>query len=383
MAAARLRRQGTLQGVKATLDCRSYSLGPLTCANEAIPGVGTPSARVLTSLRQSTGSCNRRAQVLDGAPELKRDKPGACTLPCLQPVWELACFGASLVPCARRCGPPGFYDTLPLPPPAAAWYPPPAGRSFTSAMVLTSTPLETKAAAAAYNQSHTRLAIADTGGRLTFWQREGAGRSWALAGSLPLEGLRVTALCWAATQFGGLLAGGAADGSVAVWQEQPGEAGWRLAALLREGALGVQDLAFAPPELGPLLAVAYADGVVRCAAGAAGCAPGLSPASGMEAARPESRLVFNYAQESSCALPGLTHVLLSIPVACLASSPGSSKPQRCWQQPAGSCRTTSGWAAPPAPPPRSAGGRRRRACRRCCWWARRARGRRCGGTSGS
>lgn len=146
------------------------------------------------------------------------------------------------------------------------------------AMVVTSTPLETKAAAAAYNQSHTRLAIADTGGRLTFWQREGGGRGWTLAGTLPLEGLRVTSLCWAATQFGGLLAGGAADGSVAVWQEQPGDAGWRLAALLKEGSLGVQDLAFAPPELGPLLAVAYADGTVRCATGGSWLCAWLEPA---------------------------------------------------------------------------------------------------------
>lgn len=139
-------------------------------------------------------------------------------------------------------------------------------------MELATTPLEAKAAAAAYNQSHTRLAIADTGGRLTFWQRERSGRTWALAASLPLEGLRVTTLCWAATQFGGLLAGGAADGSVAVWQEEPGDGGWRLAALLREAALGVQDLAFAPQELGPLLAVAYADGAVRCAGRRASCA---------------------------------------------------------------------------------------------------------------
>ncbi len=200
--------------------------------------------------------------------------------------YQLGMWHAS---CAERCAPPGFKlralpSCCPLPPVARLQVA--VSRLPLPAMVVTSTSLETKAAAAAYNQSHTRLAIADTGGRLTFWQREGGGRGWTLAGTLPLEGLRVTSLCWGATQFGGLLAGGAADGSVVVWQEQPGDAGWRLAALLKEGSLGVQDLAFAPPELGPLLAVAYADGAVRCVKKKADRVPGSGPACTCWAAMP-------------------------------------------------------------------------------------------------
>ncbi|PSC70623.1 Nucleoporin seh1-A [Micractinium conductrix] len=126
------------------------------------------------------------------------------------------------------------------------------------------TPLDAGAAAAAYNATHTRLAVADLAGRLSLWQRtEGSAGGWTLASSLPAEGLRITSLCWAPKEFGGVLAGGASDGSVAVWQEAPGDGAWRLAAVLKEGALGVQDLAFAPPELGPLVAAAYADGAVR------------------------------------------------------------------------------------------------------------------------
>lgn len=130
-------------------------------------------------------------------------------------------------------------------------------------MTASNTPLNAQAVAAAYNDTHTRLAIFDSSGRLTICQREGASRSWTLAHSLAAEGLRITALCWAPGEFGSVLAGGSADGSVAVWQDGPGEQGWRLAALLKEGSLGVQGLAFAPPELGPLLAAAYADGAVR------------------------------------------------------------------------------------------------------------------------
>lgn len=128
------------------------------------------------------------------------------------------------------------------------------------------TPLSAGAVAAAYDLAHTRLAVADTGGRLAVWQREAPGaRSWTLAASLSIEGgLRITALAWAPTQFGGVIAGGAADGTVAVWVEGAGgDRGWRLAARLKESSLAVQDLAFAPPELGPLLAAAYADGYVR------------------------------------------------------------------------------------------------------------------------
>ena len=132
-----------------------------------------------------------------------------------------------------------------------------------AAMVVTSTPLDTGAVAAAYNAAHTRLAVFDLAGRLTIWQREGASKSWALGSSLAADGLRITSLCWAPVEFGGVIAGGAADGSVAVWQEAAGEGAWRLAALLKEGTLAVQDVAFAPPELGPLLAAAYADGFVR------------------------------------------------------------------------------------------------------------------------
>ena len=132
------------------------------------------------------------------------------------------------------------------------------------------TPLDAGAAAAAYNATHTRLAVADLAGRLSLWQRtEGSAGGWTLASSLPAEGLRITSLCWAPKEFGGVLAGGASDGSVAVWQEAPGDGAWRLAAVLKEGALGVQDLAFAPPELGPLVAAAYADGAVRWVLGRA------------------------------------------------------------------------------------------------------------------
>lgn len=129
--------------------------------------------------------------------------------------------------------------------------------------MVIATPLQTTAVAAAYNQSHTRLAIVDSGGRLSIWQREGTGSRWALDSSLAVEGLRITVLCWAPAEFGGVLAGGAVDGSVAVWQEAASGGGWAAAAVLKEGTLAVQDLAFAPPELGPLLAAAYADGMVR------------------------------------------------------------------------------------------------------------------------
>lgn len=132
-----------------------------------------------------------------------------------------------------------------------------------AAMVVTTTPLETGAVAAAYNASHTRLAVFDVAGRLTIWQREGGSKSWALGSSLAADGLRITSLCWAPVEFGGVIAGGAADGSVAVWQEAAGEGAWRLAAVLKEGTLAVQDVKFAPAELGPLLAAAYADGFVR------------------------------------------------------------------------------------------------------------------------
>ena len=132
-----------------------------------------------------------------------------------------------------------------------------------AAMVVSSTPLDTGAIAAAHNAAHTRLAVFDLAGRLTIWQREGASKSWALGSSLAADGLRITSLCWAPVEFGGVIAGGAADGSVAVWQEAAGEGAWRLAAVLKEGTLAVQGVAFAPPELGPLLAAAYADGFVR------------------------------------------------------------------------------------------------------------------------
>lgn len=132
-----------------------------------------------------------------------------------------------------------------------------------------STPLETSAVAAAYDLTHTRLAVFDAGGRLGIWQREGGDQSWALATNLAAEGLRITCLAWAPTQFGRVVAGGAADGRVAVWAEAPGAAGWRLAAVLKESSLAVQDVAFAPPDLGALLAAAYADGFVRCGSCAA------------------------------------------------------------------------------------------------------------------
>jgi hypothetical protein len=124
--------------------------------------------------------------------------------------------------------------------------------------------LDLGAVTVAYNDAHTRVALAGEGG-LAIAQRQPGSKRWSQQGSLPpVDTLRLTALCWAPTELGAMIAGGASDGSVVLWQEAPGKADmWRLLVTLREATLAVQGLAFAPTELGPQLAVAYADGFVR------------------------------------------------------------------------------------------------------------------------
>ena len=201
-------------------------------------------------------------------------------------------------------------------------------------MAVSRTPLQASAVAAAHNSQHTQLAVIDTSGRLSVWQREGGSKEWTLKSSLAAEGLRITSLCFAPAQFGGVIAGGATDGSVAVWLEEPGEhGGWRLAAVLKESTLAVQDLAFGPPELGPLLAVAYADGFVRCGTDSVrGCVRmGTWGTRGCEASRPCGAALWERMVKCSLQSTGLP-----------GAAAGSLRRWACWQPPAGSCRTTSG-----------------------------------------
>lgn len=159
---------------------------------------------------------------------------------------------------------------------------------------IRSTPLGAGAAAVAYDATHSRLAVADRGGRLAVFRRDGDSKDWLLASnfSLPPGSAQLARLGWAPPEMGAVLAGGAADGSLWIWSQMPeaapspssgdaaadddaaaaapdGSSGdgapgsWQLRARISDSSLSVQALAFAPPELGPLLAVAYADGHVR------------------------------------------------------------------------------------------------------------------------
>lgn len=163
------------------------------------------------------------------------------------------------------------------------------------AVSISSTHLGVAAAAVAYDAPHSRLAVADRGGRLAVFRRDGDSRDWLLASnfSLPPGTAQLNRLAWAPSEMGAVLAGGAADGSLWVWAQTPEAApppsygdgssaaaaedaaadgegeeegapgSWQLRARFADSSLSVQALAFAPPELGPLLAAAYADGHVR------------------------------------------------------------------------------------------------------------------------
>ena len=169
---------------------------------------------------------------------------------------------------------------------------------------LTPSSLGTAATAVAYDETHTRLAVADQAGRVTVWERGWESAGWELASTFPLpQGVSSSRsqplhLCWAPPEFGSVLCSSGADGTVCVWEQQPAqapppataeaaelgagsqpngtahgdgqasgvEAGgvWQLCARLQASSLSVQALAFAPGQPRPLLAAACADGYVRC-----------------------------------------------------------------------------------------------------------------------
>lgn len=154
------------------------------------------------------------------------------------------------------------------------------------AVRITPTELVSAAATVAYNEAHTRMAVADCGGRVAVWARDGDSRSWVLSASiaLPQGSAPLTRLAWAPPEFGTVLSGGSADGVVWIWDQQPEQAEppaagdtaaagaqgggaapgtWQLRARINDSSLSVQALAFAPAAMGPLLAAASADGFVR------------------------------------------------------------------------------------------------------------------------